>query len=304
MPLEYSKNGHLMINIANWKKQARPLKQPVVDRGIEMFPAVGVSTGEEKRIMRRKERIKVEKMAQECKEQGKAIWKELRRNQVKGRPNVVKEVYSGRGGGAVTIAASSLGISTGKPCDLVLGDNLLNPSTQREVLQQLDEEDPYMLIVAFPCDPWSPLSIFKDADRKEWEQSEAFKHLQFVKRLCYSQLKRGRHYLIENPLSSQAWKKMPWLLGIPHFSVTMHQCQTNLKDHNGDFIMKPTRFVTSSPMMSLVLALKCDRSHDHAQVQGRGQGGSSSLAEWTPFLAELILRGIKQQLLLEEQHGS
>ena len=304
IPLEYSVNGHLMLNIANWRKSTQPLKQPVLDTSIEMFPADGVSMMNEKKILRRKERLKVERMAEECKEQGKAIWKELRRHQVKGRPNVVKEIYSGRDGGAVTIAASSLGISTGKPCDLILGDDLLNPAKQREVLEQLEKEDPYMLVIAFPCGPWSSLSNFKDADRKEWEQSEAFKHLQFVRRLCYSQLKRGRHYLIENPLSSQAWKKMPWLLEIPHYSVSMHQCRTDLKDHNGDFILKPTRFVTSSPMMSLVLALKCDRSHEHAEVQGRGQGVSSSLAEWTPFLAHLILQGIKQQMMLEEEYGS
>ena len=304
IPLEYSQNGHLMLNIADWREKTNPLEKPVVNNSIEMFPAEGVQLGSERKILRRRERLKVEKMAEACKEQGKAIWKELRRHQVKGRPNVIKEIYSGHGGGAVTIAASELGISTGKPCDLVLGDNLLNSSKQREVLEQLDKEDPYLLVVAFPCGPWSSLSNFKDLDRKEWEQSEAFKHLQFVKRLCYSQLKRGRHYLIENPLSSQAWKRMPWLLEIPHFSVTMHQCQTDLKDHNGDYIMKPTRFVTSSPMLARVLALKCDRSHEHAAVQGRGQGVSASLAEWTPFLAKLILTGIKQQMLLEENYGS
>ena len=304
IPLEYSSNGHLMLNISNWKENLKPLEKPLVGATIEMFPADGSVTLRERRILRRKERLKVEKMAEACKEQGKAIWKELRRHQVKGRPNIIKEIYCGRGGGAVTIAASSLGISTGKPVDLVLGDNVLNPAKQREVLQQLDEEDPYLAIVAFPCDPWSPLSNFKDADRKEWEQTEAFKHLQFVKRVCFSQLKRGRHFLLENPLSSQAWKWLVWLNQVPNHSVTMHQCQTDLKDHNGDFILKPTRFVTSSPRLALVLALKCDRSHEHAAVQGRGQGVSSSLAEWTPFLAQLVLRGVKQQMVLEEESGS
>ena len=195
------------------------------------------------------------------------------------------------------------GFSTGRPIDLLLGDNVLDPKRQREILQQLDDEDPYLAVVAFPCDPWSPLSNFKDADRKEWEQSEAFRHLQFVRRVCFSQLKRGRHFLLENPLSSQAWKWLVWLNQIPNYSATMHQCQTDLKDHNGDFILKPTRFVTSSPKLALILALKCDRSHEHAAVQGRGQGVSSSLAEWTPFLAQLILRGVKEQMLLEEQCG-
>ena len=41
---------------------------------------------------------------------------------MKGRSIVVKEIHCGRGdGGAVTIAACSLGIATRRPCDLVLG---------------------------------------------------------------------------------------------------------------------------------------------------------------------------------------
>ena len=241
LPLEYSKNGHLMLNIANWKSNPQPLERPLVGATIEMFPADGTSVLNERKILRRKERLKIEKMAEACKEQGKAIWKELRRHQRKDRPNIIKEIYCGRGGGAVTIAASSLGISTGRPIDLLLGDNVLDPKRQREILQKLDDEDPYLAVVAFPCDPWSPLSNFKDADRKEWEQSEAFRHLQFVRRVCFSQLKRGRHFLLENPLSSQAWKWLVWLNQIPNYSATMHQCQTELKDHNGDFILKPTR---------------------------------------------------------------
>ena len=75
----------------------------------------------------------------------------------------------------------------------------------------------------------------------------------------------------------------------------MHQCQLGLKDPNGEFVMKPTRLVPSSPMIAAGMSLRCKGDHVHAEVQWRGQGMSSSLAEWTPQMGQTILRGILSQ---------
>ena len=105
-----------------------------------------------------------------------------------------------------------------------------------------------MVVIAFPCDPWPSLSNFKNLDQKEWEQTEALKRLEFIRRVCLSQSRRGRHFLVENPLASQAWKIiMRWLCELPHRTISMHQCQfIELKDHNDDYILKPTRLASSS----------------------------------------------------------
>ena len=136
-----------------------------------------------------------------------------------------------------------------------------------------------------------------------YEQTLASRHLSFVRRVCALQVEAGRHYLLENPASSQAWKQMPWLEDIPHTTITMHQCQTNLKDEKGSFIMKPTRFVTSAPYLAEHLILKCSYDHPHGQVQGRGQGVSGSLATWTPELAQRILEGVSRQMKHEVEGG-
>ena len=255
IPLKYSKTGHLMMDISNWSKSAKR-KETVIDtKHIEVFPVITADTTQsEKRVLRSKERKKIQRMADEAKAHGKAVWKVLRGDQEAEDDILVKELYSGRGGGAVTLQAKAAGIPVGRPRDLI-----------------------------FPCDPWSSLSNFKNLDQKEWEKIEALKHLEFIRRVCLSQLRRGRHFLIENPLASQAWKIfVRWLCELPHHSISMHQCQFELKDHNDDYILKPTRLASSSPMMATEIAVKCKDNHTHAEVQGRGQGVSSSLAEWTP----------------------
>ena len=67
----------------------------------------------------------------------------------------------------------------------------------------------------------------------------------------------------------------------------MHQCQRGLKDPNGEFVMKPTHLVPSSPMIAAGMSLRCKGDHVHAEVQWRGHGMSSSLAEWTPQMGIL-----------------
>ena len=296
VPLKYSKTGHLMIDISNWSRSRRR-KETIVDtKHIEVFPVITAETTmSERRVLRNKERKKVQKMADESKAHGRAIWKVLRDGQKSKDGVLVKELYCGRDGGAVTSEAKQAGVSVGRPRDLILGDNFLNSKEQQQILEELDREDPFCAVIAFPCGPWSSLSNFKNLSQKEWEQSEALRHLKFTKKVCLSQIKRGRHFLIENPVASQAWKFMPWLRDVPHHTITMHQCQLGLKDHNGDFVMKPTRLVSSSPMIAAEMSLRCKGDHEHAAVQGRGQGISSSLAEWTPQMGQTILRGILSQ---------
>ena len=70
----------------------------------------------------------------------------------------------------------------------------------------------------------------------------------------------------------------------------------DLKDVNGDYVLKPTRFVTSSPILASMLSVRCKGDHDHAEVQGRGQKNgqnmSTLLGQWTPQLGVMILEGI------------
>ena len=74
VPLKYSKTGHLMTDISNWSRSKRR-KETIVDtKHIEVVPVVTAETTmSEKRVLRTKERKKVQKMADESKAHGRAI---------------------------------------------------------------------------------------------------------------------------------------------------------------------------------------------------------------------------------------
>ena len=74
VPLKYSKTGHLMTDISNWSRSKRR-KETIVDtKHIEVFPVVTAETTmSEKRVLRTKERKKVQKMVDESKAHGRAI---------------------------------------------------------------------------------------------------------------------------------------------------------------------------------------------------------------------------------------
>ncbi len=118
-------------------------------------------------------------------------------------------------------------------------------------------------------------------------------------------VKRGRHVLIENPLSSQpwkqimhtwctdrCWKKLSW--------VRCDQCVLNLRDSEGRLVQKTTRFVTTAICVASALSLRCNGGHDHAPVQGRTVGESGRLGAWTAELAHRVILGTLQQLSMEQ----
>ena len=288
--LEYGKGGHLLLDIGHNSEKRKDTK--LAGETVEVFHQLKAKdyNVEAIRIMKGKLRKKVQQMAEQAKEHGRALWKELRKGAMKrGRKVLVKELYSGKDGGVVTMLAKDNDFSYGRPRDLLLGDNFLKEEDSRMVLEEIKVEKPKLITMGFNCDPWTPLSNFLDEDTRTAQQEIALAHLAFVKEICELQVLEGRHYLLENPLSSQAWKRlMEMLEHIPHYTVRMDQCMTDLKDVNDDFALKPTRFVTSSPVLASLLSVRCSGDHDHAEVQARGQKDgqniSSLLGQWTPQL--------------------
>ena len=94
-------------------------------------------------IMKGKLRRKVQKMTEEAKERGRALWKELRRGKKsRVRKVLVKELYSGDDGGVVTALARDNEIPIGRPRDLLLGDNFLKKEDRASVLAEIKIEKP------------------------------------------------------------------------------------------------------------------------------------------------------------------
>ena len=193
--------------------------------------------------------------------------------------------------------------NVGRPRDIIFGDDLLDHGMQNETLDSLDADNPYLTIVSFPCDPFTPISNFFPEGVKEEKKIVGFQHLIFVKRVRDNCLNRRAHMLLENPLASQAWKFMKWLDTDDFAKALTHQCGegSELVDFLGDPVNKPTRFYTTAVCLADRLnSIRCTGDHHHAEVIDRPRGVSASLAHWTPELANSIIDGILQQKSTED----
>ena len=111
-------------------------------------------------------------------------------------------------------------------------------------------DQPYFLVIAFPCSVWSqlmslnprtPLQRLRDQDRVL---------LDFAVDLALEQMRGGRHFVIENPLGSAAWTLVKSLELMSRGDVrqaVFHQCQFGLKASDGRPHRKATRVLTSMP---------------------------------------------------------
>ena len=121
--MDYGSGGHLLLDIGHSrskKKETRFARETV-----EVFHQLKAKdfNVETTRIMKNKLRKKVQKMAEEAKTHGRALWKELRKGAKSHvRKVLVKELYSGADGGVVTAIAKDNNMTFGKPRDLLLGD--------------------------------------------------------------------------------------------------------------------------------------------------------------------------------------
>ena len=119
------------------------------------------------------------------------------------------------------------------------------------------------------------------------------------------QLEGNRHFLAENPVSSDMWKLPEWITLQQHpqtCATTLHQCMYGLTDPDGKPTMKPTRLLASHPVLLEDLCTSCDNSHQHETLQGSTRGilRTRYAQTWPRRLVELMVRNIKR--LLDTHH--
>ena len=94
--------------------------------------------------------------------------------------------------------------------------------------------------------------------------------MRFAVDMCNLQLKAGRHFVLEQPLTSRVWKEEPVMkLTITQgaISTDFHQCMYGLVsvDRLGPApAKKPTRVLSSHPALAESLSRQCDGTHRHA----------------------------------------
>ena len=112
----------------------------------------------------------------------------------------------------LTALAAAAGWPVSQPTDIEMdGIDLLVPTDRRAIEEQIERDDPFCLVMPFPCGPWNSLTYWNASRHPEFKiRNEALqkKHVPMLKWLCSiakKRIARGRLVLMENGQTSRAW---------------------------------------------------------------------------------------------------
>ena len=98
-----------------------------------------------------------------------------------------------------------------QPTDVHIdGADLTKQAWMKEVDLQIERDDPFCLIVPFPCCPWNSLTYFdmsrfpEYAEHVEQVQVQHRPLLKWIRKKAEERIKKGRIVLLENPRQSRA----------------------------------------------------------------------------------------------------
>ena len=149
------------------------------------------------------------------------------------------------------------------------------------------------------CTPFSILlNLSKDKgdaatkEKLKDKYKEALDHLLFMIKIYQYQIKTGRIFVHEHPLSATSWQidEMKALMATPGVhAVRGDQCMMGLKTWSDSGVemaaKKSTRFLTNSGSMARTLDIRCDGSHPHQHLVG---GRAKHAAEYPTGLCDRI----------------
>jgi hypothetical protein len=203
----------------------------------------------------------------------------------------------------------SLHLTAGSTFDLVADAsgkvwNFLLAEDRARCRRQLAKEKPYLVIGSPPCTQFSRLQNLNRAKanprERHCKQVEAKVLLDFACEVYRAQLARGAHFLHEHPLTATSWEEpaVKELRSHPQVrEASAHQCCFGLvaRDPGGSTrpVLKPTRFLSSAPLLLQELARRCGGGHDHTRLLGGRRAAAAAL--YPPGLCRAILRGITKQ---------
>ena len=215
------------------------------------------------------------------------------------------------------------GLKVGTPIDLRTGFDILKVEGRKRAMEIIERQEPSVVFMAPECAPWSQMTNINDRDLRDSKRLKYLPMVEFCVQVSIYQLRRGRHFIIENPQSSALWWQHVFRRIIEHPQVTwdtLDMCACGMKDPNGYYYYKPTSLLHSFPDGTLDPVFKrCPNklggaSHTHQQLEGSapGHGSRTKLAQVYPyrFCSQIIrsllsygnLRSLRpaQTLLVEE----
>ena len=211
-------------------------------------------------------------------------------------PPLVSEIFTTTQ--RVQKEAERRGHSTGTAMSLETGWNFLLPEHRERAKEVVREEKPFFLMIAFPCNPWSALLRLNSAVDLERIRADGLVLVKFSLELAEIQIEGGRHYALENPLTSEAWRTPEmekFFNEHRYFEAIFDQCQFNLRGRSGHLHKKATKVISSSGALRDELdGRRCLRDHQHEPVIG-GSSVTRPAGHYPSKLARCLVKGMEVQ---------
>ena len=194
------------------------------------------------------------------------------------------------------------GLRTGQSLTLSTSWDFTNEEHRRSAKLLIEQTAPYVLVLAFPCGPWSLLMNLNAKVDVASIRAAARVLVVFAVELAWMQLRRGLHFILENPLTSMAWQldEMQELLREPMVHrVVIDQCYFGLMNEYGELHRKSTQLVTfSQVLVSKMLGCRCQGGHTHAPVIG-GAKVTRPAGHYPRALASAMVSAMQDQFNFE-----
>ena len=198
------------------------------------------------------------------------------------------------------------------PIDLTLGHDLLNPHTQKKVLELVREVKPDLVTLSPRCGPWSQFQhINPNIDKVMVNREEDIPLWRFCRQIWDEQDSGSRLVLMENPAQSEAWN-----LDVMRSRPNLHrakipQCAFGLRDViSGKPHQKYTMLDVNDKAMrdALMEGAVCDHlPGEHQPIEGtvmfegRSQKRSALAAKWPRELCDHMLKAAEKAWLRCDQ---
>ena len=214
-------------------------------------------------------------------------------------------------GGKFVVArrgALRFGWTNSQPLDLLDGYDLLTPEGEALLFKVLEEQDPFLTIIAFDCLIWSCISNMNP--HIDWDQirkTVGLRALRLVRRICLHRYHRGRYFLVEQPANAASWTyegilaEIYFLVGV--FFAHGCQCPFGQRDpDSGKLVKKMTGYLTNSQVILNAVALPCacePGSHERLLSTNSHGRRSRQAAEYTGRMGDVICDAALRQMELD-----
>lgn len=226
------------------------------------------------------------------------------------RPDVL-EVFSGSA--EISYRFARWGWSPMEPIDEIYGTDLREESNRIQLLGWIRKYRPRLVVVAFPCKWWSPITNVgysgPQAQRRLHAQRVRERpFLQLCEDIFDLQMELGGDALGENPLNSHAFHQpnIKRILSHPKvYSGVGHGGRFGIKHyHNGLLLKKPTLWFSTSYEICDELSLRCENEkHPDHHCHGTCMGSplvTAHAGRYTQEIAKAVHRGFIRLLKRKE----